>query len=279
MKKSGKQETIPVGIDGRDVGFALRANPSRSGDKGDGGVNTSFVVTHALKAEGFDASEDVTGRGVPLVPEIVGTLSDGAHMGGGLTARTHTPDESLRWVAPAVSSKWSKGSGGPAGDECQNLVPVSPGRTRQGGFFSPDEPIAFPSTMSGTQRAATKNLANNLGAENPSAIAFTIHGSDKTVSTATETEVAGSVRTKPPGSIENSSTTAVLSSMAVRRLTPRECERLQGFPDDFTLVKFNGKPACDGPRYKAIGNSMAVPNIEWIGRRIDLVDELVPWGQ
>lgn len=58
---------------------------------------------------------------------------------------------------------------------------------------------------------------------------------------------------------------------AVRRLTPRECERLQGFEDDYTLIPWRGKPAeeCpDGPRYKAIGNSKAVPVVRWIGRRI-----------
>ena len=54
----------------------------------------------------------------------------------------------------------------------------------------------------------------------------------------------------------------------VRRLTPRECERLQGFPDDWTLVPYRGKPAADGPRYKACGNSMAVPVMRWIGERI-----------
>jgi DNA (cytosine-5)-methyltransferase 1 len=62
---------------------------------------------------------------------------------------------------------------------------------------------------------------------------------------------------------------------AVRRLTPRECERLQGFPDDYTLIEFRGKPASDGARYRAIGNSMAVPVMAWIGRRIDLVDLLL----
>lgn len=60
---------------------------------------------------------------------------------------------------------------------------------------------------------------------------------------------------------------------AVRRLTPTECERLQGFNDDYTLIPWRGKPAdeCpDGPRYKAIGNSKAVPVVRWIGRRIQL---------
>ena len=63
--------------------------------------------------------------------------------------------------------------------------------------------------------------------------------------------------------------------MAVRRLTPKECERLQGFPDDHTLISWRNKPAdqCpDGPRYKALGNSMAVPCMAWIGKRIDAIE-------
>lgn len=55
---------------------------------------------------------------------------------------------------------------------------------------------------------------------------------------------------------------------AVRRLTPRECERLMGLPDDYTLITHRGKPAADGPRYKAIGNSIAIPDLRWIGQRI-----------
>ena len=68
---------------------------------------------------------------------------------------------------------------------------------------------------------------------------------------------------------------AEANPMLVRRLTPLECERLQGFPDGHTLIAWKGKPAeeCpDGPRYKAIGNSMAVPVMRWIGRRIAAVD-------
>jgi len=64
--------------------------------------------------------------------------------------------------------------------------------------------------------------------------------------------------------------------MAVRRLSPRECERLQGFSDDHTMIPWRNKPAdqCpDGPRYKALGNSMAVPCMAWIGKRIDAVEK------
>jgi DNA (cytosine-5)-methyltransferase 1 len=69
--------------------------------------------------------------------------------------------------------------------------------------------------------------------------------------------------------------------MQVRRLTPRECERLQGQRDDYTLITFNRKPAKDGPRYKALGNSMAVPVMRWIGERIaqaDALDLEIPSG-
>ncbi|WP_259319524.1 DNA cytosine methyltransferase [Bifidobacterium longum] len=63
-------------------------------------------------------------------------------------------------------------------------------------------------------------------------------------------------------------------SLTVRRLTPRECERLQGFPDDYTDIPYRNKEhAPDGPRYKALGNSMAVPVMRWIGERIRTVEE------
>ena len=65
---------------------------------------------------------------------------------------------------------------------------------------------------------------------------------------------------------------AVAQEMAVRRLTPVECERLQGFPDGYTNIPWRGKAESpDGPRYKALGNSWAVPVVHWIGRRIDNV--------
>lgn len=68
----------------------------------------------------------------------------------------------------------------------------------------------------------------------------------------------------------------------VRRLTPLEAERLQGFPDYYTLIpdprrtkRGVPKPAADQPRYHALGNSMAVPNIRWLGERIDFIERIV----
>ena len=63
-------------------------------------------------------------------------------------------------------------------------------------------------------------------------------------------------------------------AMAVRRLTPVECERLQGFPDGYTDIQPKGKATPDGPRYKALGNSMAVPVMRWIGERIAQVEKI-----
>jgi DNA (cytosine-5)-methyltransferase 1 len=87
------------------------------------------------------------------------------------------------------------------------------------------------------------------------------NGTDRSI----EEELAPSVKTTTKHVITD-------GFMAVRRLTPVECERLQGMPDDWTRIPYRGKPAeeCpDSPRYKAIGNSWAVPVIQWIGRRID----------
>ena len=78
---------------------------------------------------------------------------------------------------------------------------------------------------------------------------------------ATMTNACGGTNTSGP---------KVMQGMAVRRLTPVECERLQGFPDNYTNIKEN---CPDGPRYKALGNSMAVPVMKWIGNRIQMVED------
>ena len=117
-----------------------------------------FVVAHALRAEGLDASEDGTGRGTPLVP------------------------------------------------------------------------VNFQASQSGVRLNETMGtLDANYGARRHNGI---------------------------------------LASSAVRRLTPRECARLQGFPDDYLDIQFRSKPAADGNKYRALGNSFAVPVVRWIGKRI-----------
>jgi site-specific DNA-cytosine methylase len=77
------------------------------------------------------------------------------------------------------------------------------------------------------------------------------------------------------GSSTNASGPTVLTNTVVRRLTPIECERLQGFPDNYTNIPWRNKPtAPDTRRYKALGNSMAVPVMRWIGRRIEAAEPI-----
>jgi DNA (cytosine-5)-methyltransferase 1 len=86
-------------------------------------------------------------------------------------------------------------------------------------------------------------------------------------------EKAGTLRANPGSGFRSDGTPVegvAIQNMAVRRLTPVECERLQGFPDNYTNIKEN---CPDGPRYKALGNSMAVPVMKWIGNRIQMVED------
>jgi DNA (cytosine-5)-methyltransferase 1 len=73
---------------------------------------------------------------------------------------------------------------------------------------------------------------------------------------------------RPMGTDADTAESLLTAGSSVRRLTPRECERLQGFPDDYTLIPYRKGMSADGPRYKALGNSMAVPVMAWIGQRI-----------
>jgi DNA (cytosine-5)-methyltransferase 1 len=105
------------------------------------------------------------------------------------------------------------------------------------------------------------------GSFNKDTMAFTQNG-DGDVLTG---NVSAALSTNGHASGRNSPKAQV--GMAVRRLTPQECERLQGFKDDFTRIMHNGKPAADGPRYRALGNSMATPVIRWIGEQIQKVSK------
>lgn len=136
-----------------------------------------------------------------------------------------------------------------------------------------------PSTMN-PQEGKTPTLSNTR----TPAVAYQCHGSNvgemghlragnqNVTGGVPFVPVADTLRPHDGGCNEPGRLGAVIKHpMAVRRLTPRECERLQGFPDDYTKIPCRGKPASkcpDGPRYRALGNSMAVPVMRWLGRRI-----------
>ena len=89
-----------------------------------------------------------------------------------------------------------------------------------------------------------------------------------------ESETANSLGTNSNATGRNAPLVRTALAGAVRRFTPLECERLQGFPDNYTLVPYRNSAAKDTPRYEAIGNSMAVPVMRWIGERIDAVNSI-----
>jgi DNA (cytosine-5)-methyltransferase 1 len=257
-----------------DVGYSLNAHGGRQD------AESETLIAHTLKGVGFDASEDGTGRGIPLVCDTLTSNGD-AHSGfrdeKGLIAiaasqpivlmergRNGSPNLEYRQDGTANAILTPNGGRGGlgVGAVAFNITPSNSNKDYN----------ARPSDRA----QAITSAGNRPSARGGDLIAtgVTIHGTDGTATAASMTEVAGSIRTKPPGSVENSSTTAALHGSAVRRLTPRECERLQGFPDDYTLIPWRNGMASDGPRYKALGNSMAVPVMAWIGRRIQAVEDL-----
>lgn len=217
--------------------------------KGGGGLGTDFecdggLIAHSLRGEGFDASEDGTGRGTPLVPVVASTLLAQGNATGG-----HRPP-------------------GTTVDTADSLIPIS------AGAHAPT--IAFDCKASGQNGFGVGEIASTMRSMGHTeshqnggghlAVAFSQNQRDE----VRLMQVAGALAAEPGAKQQ----TFAMQGALVRRLTPLECERLQGFPDDYTRVIVRGKPAADGPRYKALGNSMAVPVMHWIGKRIDLIESL-----
>jgi len=213
-------ETLIASLDlanmgaGGNVGWHPPERPTITLD-----TNGNLGIAHSLRAEGFDASEDGTGRGTPLVPVIAPTMrSNGdAHSG-------FKDDEGL--VAFGWQNSPSQGL-----SDSQHTVP----------------------TLDKSKTPAVALMENQRA--------------EIRLSSQTDSLACG-------GGKPGQGYPATFTGSAVRRLTPRECERLQGFPDDFTLVPYRGKPMADGPRYKMLGNSMAVPVVRWIGERIATVEAI-----
>jgi DNA (cytosine-5)-methyltransferase 1 len=194
------------------------------------------LVAHSLRGDGFDASEDGTGRGTPLAPCVSSghgwwSESDGA-------AQTLRAQDSIT--------------------KADTLVPVA--------FTARDYGNDATTNLAPTMRSLSKGADGHQSGAHGLAVAFAQNTRDE----VREMPVIGALAAQPG----MKQTSYVRTAMQVRRLTPRECERLQGFPDDYTLVPNRGKPAADGPRYKALGNSMAVPVMRWIGERIAKMEAL-----
>ncbi len=197
--KSVQGDFTPRRKTGAELAYAVRANPSRSCDKGDGGINQT-LITHTLTGEGFDASEDGTGRGNPIVAAPL----RGRESSKGISMPGRGGEDDFNLIAALLTARDAKG---PLPDRGLGTV-VSSLTEAQGG---PDD--------------------------NDAQAGYII----------------------PEG-------------QGVRRLTPHECERLQGFPDDWTQwgIDEAGKEIeiSDSARYRCLGNAVTVNVISWIGERI-----------
>jgi DNA (cytosine-5)-methyltransferase 1 len=195
-----------------------------------------FDVAHSLRAEGFDASEDGTGR-QNLVPIAFDTT---------------------QITSPANYSNPK------SGDACHPLAAGghAPAVAIQGTVIGRDAggPQGSGADDGGAMLTLTKCDIHAV------AFSFKDSGNDATV------ETSPTLRSLRAYDANGGSQMAVATGWAVRRLTPTECERLQGFPDGWTDIEWRKKPAPDGPRYKALGNSMAVNVVRWIGERIQMVE-------
>jgi len=207
----------------------------------------------------------------------------------GNTAPRRTPGKS---IASTVTQGPPFSRTGNERVECEAIVPVSSTHRMRGfGDYASDgsasalkardykdatDLIAFPAEMSGTQSASTTELSPSLAVTHTTAVAWSImpmnSGRDykaRQVDVAQPLMAGGPVGGNQGGDFVQAS--------QVRRLTPTECERLQGFPDNYTKIAWRGKildDCPDGPRYKALGNSMAVPVMRWIGERINAVENI-----
>ncbi|QQU41077.1 phage N-6-adenine-methyltransferase [Morganella morganii] len=125
--------------------------------------------------------------------------------------------------------------------------------------------------LSPTLRAGNSSNSNQNAGQPPAVVSFQGRGRDGGRNLEIGSELAYALTSPAGGGRGQERNIADFNTMTVRRLTPVECERLQGFPDNHTLISWRGKDAADcpdGPRYRAIGNSMAVPVMRWIGERI-----------
>jgi DNA (cytosine-5)-methyltransferase 1 len=208
--------------------------PSRS--TAGGGLGTDHdlnggLIAHALRGEGFDASEDGAGRGTPIVPVLAQTLTRGAE---------------------------SQGKGGYAGRRQEDDANIVAYRTtgNAGACETGDRVDALTTTTDPNAHVLSYAIQERAVSENPDAGP---QGAGFQADCAYTLEARHNVQ-------------MVATRWAVRRLTPLECSRLQGFPDDHARIPWRGKPAeqCpDGPQYKTYGNTMSAPVMAWVAARLD----------
>ena len=169
--------------------------------------------------------------------------------------------------ADTVTSKWAKGSGGPSGNECGLFVAHKVYETHPA-----DSRVK---EMGDVCQTVTSRWGTG-GGNVPLVQAYSIREDAKANNfSATPLTVTPALQAMQPSVQSHHAQTFIAGNMAVRRLTPRECERLQGFKDDYTVIPWKKGESPDGHRYKALGNSMAVPVMKWIGEKINEINKQI----
>ncbi len=274
----------------REVAPTIPARSTAGGGLGtdfdcDGGVVQA--TSHTLRGEGFDASEDGTGRCTPLVPVETkdvryayyshdyanDRITDVSGINPALTARD-TASGNLNVAVPVaygIRTANTSSNGWGIQEECTHTLDCAQG-------VAVAQPVSF-AIQAGALRTNPASGPDGIGVQadhaytlearaEVQAVAVALRGREGGATAELGDEVQNCLRASSGGGDKPH----VLTAMQVRRLTPVECERLQGFPDGYTAIPWRKKPASecpDGPRYKALGNSWAVPNVRWIGQRID----------
>ena len=245
-----------------------------------------IAVAHALRAEGFDASEDGTGRGTPIVP-VAPTLRAGGNITGGhrpfgtdvdtCDSLIPIPSQRILGLDPifaiqerAVSENPAAGPDG-AGFRQDGAAYTMEARTQVQAVAFAENSRAEIRLMGGDGQVVPQlTTGGGKPGQGQPVVAFDLRGREGGAMPEGPHDTAN-IRAGGGGS----SRSYLAMPWAVRRLTPIECERLQGFPDGYTDVPYLGKNrTADAPRYKALGNSMAVNVMNWLGERILLVDSL-----
>lgn len=232
----------------------------------DGGCG--MFVAHTLKGEGFDASEDGTGRGTPIIPVEPFTL---AIRGRG---DTHNLEYRQDGTANAILTPNGGRAGIGVGAIAAPVYPIDMRQASRGEKMTNNRADGSSGGAPGTGIGDDGDPAPTVSTSHPPAVAHPIP-----FDTTQMTSAANRSSPKPGDPCHplaaGAHPPAIASDWAVRRLTPVECARLQGFPDDYlSQVIHNGKPLADGPMYKGLGNSWPVNSVRWIGRRIQMVEEI-----
>lgn len=283
----------PGGYNGQDAGndmlvaHSLRAQ-AQAQAQASHRADCETYVAHALRADGFDASEDGTGRATPIVPVAFGGNNTAGPIDVATACSAHAvPHGRLSFESETFIAFDSKASGRngfglvDGGRVSATLRSMSHSKSHQnaGGQIA----IAFDTTQITSKanrsvpqvgdpchplaaKAHAPTIAYGIGSD---AVDRSGEGSGGSPSERSGLNIVENVQPTLRPRPNNS----VATAWAVRRLMPVECERLQGFPDDYTNIPWRGKNgAPDGPRYKALGNSMAVNVMAWIGQRIEMVE-------